>query len=115
MFARCGTAMAAAVCMITIIRSYSSLEITLFQTAWTALFAFLISFTLPSVPDHGLTTALILLGTFYGRGITDGRLILAPVLPLLLMFCSLLDTAAAATLLTIITHRGGLAPEEDSP
>ena len=115
MFARCGTAMAAAVCMITIIRSYSSLEITLFQTAWTALFTFLISFALPSAPDRGLTTALILLGGFYGRGINDGSLILAPILPLLLMISSLLDTAAAAVIITIITHRTGLAPEEEAP
>ena len=115
MFARCGTALTAAACMITIIRSYSSLEITLFQTAWTALFTFLISFALPSAPDRGLTTALILLGSLYGRGINDGSLILAPVLPLLLMISSLLDTAAAAVIITIITHRTGLAPEEEAP
>ena len=113
MFARAGTAMVIAVCMITIVRSYSSLEITLFQAAWTALFSFLISFTLPAFPDRGVTSALIILGSLYGRGLDDGWLIMAPVLPLLMMISAVLDTATAGIMLVVVNRRCGLGADVD--
>jgi len=112
MFARAGTAMITAFCMMTIIRSYSSLEVTLFQAAWTALFSFLISFTLPASPDRGLTAALIMLGSLYGRGLEEGWLILAPVIPLLVMLATVLDTATGAMLLLLINRKSGLEEED---
>lgn len=107
MFSRAGTAMIAAICMLTVIRSYSSLEITLFQAAWTALFSFLISFALPASPDRGLAAALVILGGLYGRGLDDGWLILAPALPLLIMLTAVLDTATGAMLLLIVSRKNG--------
>ena len=111
MFARAGTAMITAICMLTVIRSYSSLEITLFQAAWTALFSFLISFALPATPDRGLATAMVMLGSLYGRGLDDGWLILAPALPLFAMLTAVLDTATGAMLLLLVNRRSG--QEED--
>lgn len=111
MFARAGTAMITAICMLAVIRSYSSLEITLFQAAWTALFSFLISFTLPATPDRGLTAAMVILGGLYGRGLDDGWLILAPALPLLAMLTAVLDSATGALLLLLVNRRSG--QEED--
>ncbi len=108
MFARAGTAMVSAVCMLTVIRSFSSLEITLFQAAWTAVFSFLVSFALPATPDKGLTAALIMMGSLYGRGLDDGWLILAPALPLLTMITALLDTATGALLILLANRRCGL-------
>ena len=108
MFARAGTAMVSAVCMLTVIRSYSSLEITLFQAAWTALFSFLVSFALPAAPDRGLTAALVMMGALYGRGLDDGWLILAPALPLLALVTAVLDTATAALLILLANKRCGL-------
>lgn len=107
MFSRAGTAMITAICMLTVIRSYSSLEITLFQAAWTALFSFLISFALPATPDRGLAAALVILGSLYGRGLDDGWLILAPALPLFIMLTAVLDTATGATLLLIVSRKNG--------
>lgn len=107
MFSRAGTAMITAICMLTVIRSYSSLEITLFQAAWTALFSFLISFALPASPDRGLAAALVILGGLYGRGLDDGWLILAPALPLFMMLTAVLDTATAAMLLLIVNRKNG--------
>jgi len=111
MFARAGTAMVTAFCMMTVIRSYSSLEITLFQAAWTALFSFLVSFALPASPDRGLATALVILSGLYGRGLEDGWLILAPVLPLLMMITTMLDTATGALLLLLVNRKSGLEEE----
>ncbi len=111
MFARAGTAMITSICMLTVIRSYSSLEITLFQAAWTALFSFLISFALPATPDRGLVAAMVMLGSLYGRGLEEGWLILAPVLPLLIMLAAVLDTATGAMLILLVDRKSG--PEEE--
>ena len=108
MFARGGTALIASFAMLTIVRSYSSLEITLFQAAWTALFSFLISFALPATPQGGLVAALMILGGLYGRGLDDGWLILVPVLPVLGMIATVIDTATGAVLILIINRRAGL-------
>ncbi|PIE03806.1 MAG: hypothetical protein CSA76_07155, partial [Spirochaetales bacterium] len=112
LFARGGTAFIAAFSMLTIIRSYSSLEITLFQAAWTALFAFLVSFALPSSPDRGLAPALIMLGALYGRGLDDGWMILVPALPLLGMAAAFLDTATGAFLILVLNRKLGMAEED---
>lgn len=112
MFARAGTAMVTAVCMLTVIRSFSSLEITLFQAAWTAMFSFLVSFALPATPDRGLTASLVMMGSLYGRGLDDGWLILAPVLPLLTMLTAVLDTATGALLILLANRKCELESEE---
>lgn len=106
MFARAGTAVVVAVGMLTIIRSYSSLEITLFQASWTALFAFLISFSLPAVPEGGIATAFVLLGSLYGRGLEEGWLILVPVLSLLMMIASFGDSATTAFITILVSRKG---------
>ncbi len=111
MFARGGTALVMAFSMITIIRSYSSLEITLFQAAWTTLFSFLVSFSLSGSPDRGVAPALIMLGALYGRGLDDGWLILVPALPLLSMAAAFLDTATGAFLILALNRKLGM--EED--
>lgn len=112
MFARGGTALITSFAMLTIIKSYSSLEITLFQAAWTALFSFLISFALPATPRGGLVAALMILGNLYGRGLDEGWLILLPILPLLGMIATLIDTATGAMLILIINRRSGLEEED---
>ena len=111
MFSRGGTALISAFAMLTVIRSYSSLEITLFQAAWTALFVFLISFALPATPDRGLAASLVMLGALYGRGLDDGWLILVPALPVLYMVAALLDSATGAMMILILTRR--IASRED--
>ena len=111
MFARAGTALLTAFCMLTVIRSYSSLEITVFQAAWTALFAFLVSFALPATPAGGLTAALLMIASLYGRGLDDGWLILAPILPLLGMLATVLDAATAAVLIVLVNRHTGLDEE----
>lgn|GEM_PF-550022 len=105
LFARAGTAMLSAMCMLTVIRSYSSLEITYFQVAWVVIFSFLISFALPANPNWGIVAALALLFSLYGRGLDEGWLILAPILPLLAMLGSVLDSATGAVMLVLINRR----------
>lgn len=105
MFARAGTAMLSAICMLIVIRSYSSLEVTYFQFTWIVIFSFLISFTLPANPNLGVVSALILLCSLYGRGLDEGWMILAPIFPLLTMLSSVLDSATGALMLVLTNRR----------
>jgi len=115
MFSRAGTAFILAVSMLAVQKSYSSLEITLFQAAWTALFAFLLSFALPSFPGSGISTALVLITGFYGRGLEEGWLILVPVIPFLSMIAAFLDTATHALILYIVTDKSELERDNKEP
>ncbi|MDR1144258.1 MAG: cation:dicarboxylase symporter family transporter, partial [Spirochaetaceae bacterium] len=67
-FGRAGSAMVAAVSFIVIIKSYSSLGISMPDVCIIGLRAFLISFLLAGHPGSGAFTALAVLGMSYGRG-----------------------------------------------
>jgi Na+/H+-dicarboxylate symporter len=91
MFGRAGTALTSTIAFFIILKSYSSLEISVEQILWTMLFAFGLSFALPSVPGLGAYINLSLLCSLYGRGLENGYLTLQPVLPILVSFSALLD------------------------
>ncbi|MDR1306385.1 MAG: cation:dicarboxylase symporter family transporter [Treponema sp.] len=78
-FGRAGSAMVAAVSFIVIIKSYSSLGISMPDVCIIGLRAFLISFLLAGHPGSGAFTALAVLGMSYGRGFEAGYLILKPL------------------------------------
>lgn len=108
MFAKAGTALVSAVTFLTILKSYSSLEITLYQIFWVILFSILVSFTLASFPAMGAYTALYMLSEIYSRshtGLTDSYLLIKPVVPLLIGFAVLIDVATSA-LIAILVSRG---------
>ena len=75
MFGRAGTALTSTIAFFIILKSYSSLEISLEQITWTITFAFILSFALPSVPGLGAYINLSLLCSLYGRGLENGYLL----------------------------------------
>jgi Na+/H+-dicarboxylate symporter len=78
-FGRAGSAMVATVAFMVIIRSYSSLGITLADILSIGIRALLISFVLFQHPGNGAYTALAILSMGYGRGFEAGYLILKPL------------------------------------
>lgn len=102
LFARSGTALVASSSMLMVIRSYTSLEITLFQVLWVFLFSFLLSFALSAAPRMGIYVMITLLCRFYGRGLEEGYMLLIPIMPILACFSAFLDTAVI-TLITRLT------------
>lgn len=107
MFGKAGTAMVTAISFLTILKSYSSLEITLYQIVWVIMFSFLISFTLVSIPSLGAYTALYMMSEIYSRshsGHTDSYLLIKPIVPILIGFAALIDLATSA-LITILVDR----------
>jgi aerobic C4-dicarboxylate transport protein len=84
--------------MLTILKSYSSLELTAFQIFWVIGISILVSFILFSQSYMGIYTALITACTLYGRGLQDGYVLILPVLPFLLLIAGLLDASNTAYL-----------------
>ncbi len=107
MFGKAGTAMVTSISFLTILKSYSSLEITLYQIIWVILFSFIVSFTLASIPAMGAYTALYMLSSFYSSahsGHTDSYLLIKPIVPILIGLAVLIDVATSAVI-TILVSR----------
>lgn len=111
LFGKAGTALVTSTAFLTILKSYSSLEITLFQIFWVILFSFLVSFTLASFPAMGAYTAIYLLSEYYSRshtGLTDSYLLLKPIVPILIGFAVLMDSATSAVTTILVSRRNEL-------
>jgi len=108
MFGRAGTALTSTIAFFIILKSYSSLEISIDQILWTVVFAFSLSFALPSVPGLGAYINLSLLCSFYGRGLENGYLTLQPVLPILVSFSALLDVYVGSLATFLVARHANL-------
>jgi Na+/H+-dicarboxylate symporter len=95
-FARAGSAMVAASAFIVIIKSYSSLGITMGDIFSIGIRALLISFLLARHPGDGAYTALAVLCLGFGRGFEAGYLILKPLAFYLIAVGTFLDVMLAS-------------------
>ncbi len=98
LFSRGGTAVITAIGMLTILKSYSSLELTALQVFWVAGISILVSLLLFSQSYLTIYTALITACSLYGRGLEDGYVLILPLLPLLIPAGALMDAANAGYL-----------------
>jgi Na+/H+-dicarboxylate symporter len=90
-FGRAGSAMVAAAAFIVIIKSYSSLGVTMVDVVSIGLRAALISFLLARHSGDAAYTALAVLCLGYGRGFEAGYLILKPLAFYLIAIGAFLD------------------------
>lgn len=114
LFGRAGTAFVAAVSFVVILKSYSSLGISIFQALWVGGASFLLSFMLGSVPGMGAFVAVSLLCGMYGKGLEQGYLILKPVVPLLVSFGVLLDMVVAGLVSLLVARHVNLQQEVET-
>lgn len=108
LFGKAGTALITAVSFMIIIKSYSSLGITMTQILWVAFYSFLVSFLAGPFPGSGILITLSLLCRMYGRGLEDGFLILQPILPVLISLSVFLDIVTASLVSVLVTKHSGL-------
>lgn len=99
---RAGTAMVSMIVFIVVLRSYSSLEISLLRIAAVGGSTLLLSFLLGNIPGGNLLIFLALLSSLHGRGIPDSYLILLPLVPVLSRIGVALDIAVAAAIAQIV-------------
>ena len=95
-FCRAGSAMVAAMAFFVIIKSYSSLGISLAEVFSVSLRALAISFLLARHPGDGAYTALAVLCLGYGGGFEAGYLILKPMAFFLIAVGTFLDIMIAS-------------------
>ena len=102
LFAKAGSAMVIAASFITVLRSYTALEIGFLQVVWIMGASFLISFLLGRVPGATVIVGLSVLSRAYGQGMSDIYLILLPVLPILTGIAVAIDTMSSALVALLV-------------
>jgi Na+/H+-dicarboxylate symporter len=112
-YGRAGSAMVAAVSFIVIIKSYSSLGISLTNVLSIGIRAFLISFLLARHPGTAAYTALAVLGTGYNHGFEAGYLILRPLAFYLIAIGTFVDTMFCSFASYAIGKTSGLQEDKD--
>ncbi len=108
---RAGTAMVTAVSFFIILRSYSSLGLTIGGILWIMASALIVSIVTGTVPGAGPLMSLSILCTLYGNGIEEGYLILKPIVPLLISFGIVVDVLTSAVCLLLASRHEGLYEE----
>ncbi|MBN2533006.1 MAG: dicarboxylate/amino acid:cation symporter [Spirochaetales bacterium] len=108
LFGKAGTALVASVSFIVILKSASSLDITILDALWVILFSFLVSFAVGPEPGGSAFVAIALLWKASGNPAQESYLILKAIQPLLIGFGVILDVATSAFVSFLITHRDGV-------
>jgi Na+/H+-dicarboxylate symporter len=111
-FGRAGSAMVAAVAFIVIIKSYSSLGITVADVFSIGLRALIISFLLARHPGDGAYIALAVLSLGYGRGFEAGYLILKPLAFYLIAIGTFLDVMISSFAAFALAKLSGFQEEK---
>ncbi|MCX7786743.1 MAG: cation:dicarboxylase symporter family transporter [Spirochaetes bacterium] len=113
-FSRSGSAFVTVVTFLVLFRSYSSLELGLFQTLWVIFLSVLVSFTLWAAPGMGSFVGIALLCKLFSRGMEEGFLILTPVVPILVSLGAFLDVLCASLVSQWVAERMEcIHPEEE--
>jgi Na+/H+-dicarboxylate symporter len=94
-FARGGAAFVETVCFIVILRSYSSLGVSIEDAFWIAGISLLLSFVLGALPTGGPFVAITVMCAMYGRGFEAGYLLLKSVSPIICAFAAGIDALTA--------------------
>ncbi|MDR2476316.1 MAG: cation:dicarboxylase symporter family transporter [Treponema sp.] len=112
-FCRAGSAMVAAAAFIVIIKSYSSLGITMLDVLSISIRAFGISFLLARHPGDGAYTALAVLCLGYGKGFEAGYLILKPLAFYLVAVGTFLDVIITSFATYAVARLSGFIEEKN--
>jgi Na+/H+-dicarboxylate symporter len=113
-FGRAGSAMVAAISLIVIIKSYSSLGVTAADLASIFIRAVFISFLLARHPGDGAYAALAVLCADFGRGFEAGYLILKPIAFYLVAIGTLIDVLFASLATYAIARLSGFQEDKEA-
>ena len=94
-FGRGGASLAAAICFVVLLRSYSPIGLKVFDVLWIFLVSFGLSFVLGGIPAGAPYILLTVLCTAYSRGFDASYLLLRPAVPIFCSFAAAIDTASA--------------------
>lgn len=108
LFGRAGSAMMSMAGFLLVIRSYTALDIGLYDLLKLAVAAVLYSFFLSRTPAGGVMLMLSYMAARYGRGMEESYLILLPVMPLLERIGAVVDIITVGFVTQIVALRTSL-------
>jgi aerobic C4-dicarboxylate transport protein len=104
LFGKAGTAAATSITFFLILKSYSSLTISVGSIFWVMGFSILTSLLTGSVPGIGILVSLAVMCKLYGKGLEEGFLIIGSIAPILISFSVLIDTVTAGVSSFLISY-----------
>jgi Na+/H+-dicarboxylate symporter len=113
-FGRAGSSAVAAMSLIVIIKSYSSLGLSAVDLITILLFAWLVSFLLPRHSINGAYVALAVLCSWYEKGFEAGYLILKPIAFYLGSIATLIDVVVMSLSTYVIGKLNGYQEEQET-
>jgi len=108
LFGKGGSALVASVSYIVILKSTSSLDISILDVLWVIGMSFLVSFILSSVPGTSAFVAIALLWRASNNPAQESFLMFKAIAPLLIGFGVILDVATSAFVSFLITRQQGI-------
>ena len=106
-FAHGGSALMTSICFVVILRTYSTLAISVSDAIWIGFMSFALSFALCSFSSGGPFIALTIMCNMYGRGFSSGYLLLRSAAPIICAAACALDAITAifaGYLISVKTH-----------
>lgn len=108
LFSRGGTALVSLIGFYVVMRSYSSLDITLEQYFWAILASFLVIFLLPVVPAPASYLSIVVLCQWYGKGMETAYLNLLPLVFWMSALAAYTDVTVTGLVAAYLAQREGV-------
>lgn len=108
LFSRGGTAMVSLVGFYVVLRSYSSLDVTLEQFLWAIGASVLVSVLLPTVPGAAAYIGIVVMCQWYGKGLEAAYLNLLPIMLWMSGLAAFADVAVAGLVASYLGYREGV-------
>ncbi len=112
-FVRSGSGLVVAVSFIAVWRSYSSLDISLYDVLWIFIMSVTSSFFLSGSASGGAFIALTVLCSLYGRGFEAGYLLLRPVAFIICTFATVIDVVSSIFCTYFIAQKEKMTMEKN--
>lgn len=109
---RAGSAFVTSIVFFVVLRSYSAIEITLIRALWVMLTIILISPIASTAPRLGIVHMFVIITGLYGNGIENDFLIIIPILPILIIIATVIDTLTVGFVGYLIADKLGLIDAE---
>jgi aerobic C4-dicarboxylate transport protein len=113
MFGRAGTALVASVSFLIVLKSYSSLGVSVFQILWVIAASVVVSFFLGNVPGAGALAAVSILCSVFGRGFEAGYLIIKPIGFAIVAAGTFLDVLVVSSVGYIVARMEGFQDDKE--
>ncbi len=108
LFSRGGTAMISLIGFYVVLRSYSSLDVTLEQFIWAIGASVLVSVLLPTVPGSAAYIGIIVMCQWYGKGLEAAYLNLLPIVLWISGLAAFADVTVSGMVTALVSQQEGV-------